>query len=62
MDLLPAERFGEKRREENSVSEMIFNVAAITAPAVGLLALAYAIDRLLILTAKQSRRRRGKAA
>ena len=62
MDLLPAERFGEKRREENSVTEMIFNVAAITAPTVGLLALAYTIDRLLILASKQSRRRRGKAA
>lgn len=62
MDLLPAERFGEKRREENSMTEMIFNVAAITAPTVGLLALAYAIDRMLILTARQSRRRRGKAA
>ena len=41
--------------------EMIFNMAAITAPTVGLLGLAYAIDRLLILTARQSRRRRGKA-
>lgn len=44
------------------MTEMIFNAAAITAPTVGLLGLAYAIDRLLILTAKQSRRRRGKAA
>lgn len=44
------------------MTEMIFNVAAITASNVGLLALAYAIDRLLILTARQSRRRRGKAA
>jgi len=44
------------------MTEMIFNMAAITAPTVGLLALAYAIDRLLILASKQSRRRRGKAA
>ena len=50
------------RREENSMIEMIFNVAAITAPTFGLLALAYTIDRMLILTARQSRRRRGKAA
>lgn len=62
MGLLPAERFGEKRREENSMTEIIFNMAAITAPAVGLLALAYAIDRMLILASKQSSRRRGKAA
>lgn len=44
------------------MTEMIFNVAAITAPAVGLLGLAYAVDQLLILASKQSRRRRGKAA
>lgn len=62
MDLLPAERLGKMRREENSVTEMIFNVAAITAPTVGLLALAYAVDQLLILASKQSRRHRGKAA
>lgn len=62
MDILSAEGFGEKRREENSMIEMIFNVAAITAPTVGLLALAYAVDQLLILASKQSRRRGGKAA
>jgi len=44
------------------MTEMIFNAAAITAPTVGLLGLAYTIDRMLILASKQSRRRRGKAA
>ena len=44
------------------MTEIIFNMAAITAPAVGLLDLAYAIDRMLILASKQSSRRRGKAA
>ena len=62
MDLLSAEGFGEKRREENSMTEMIFNVAAITAPTVGLLALAYIIDRMLIITTRQGKQRKRNAA
>lgn len=42
--------------------EIIFTALALTVPTAGLLALAYAVDQLLILARKQSGRRRGKAA